>query len=159
MSMNGISTSRTIPVCTSMQHMQTATCEDVHLQELRTNIIQGWPQKKEEVTQSIRQSWPIKNELAMIDGIAMKGKRINYSVSITKNRYCSSCTVTVYEYGEATSAQISILIKHKHRYREYCKAVCNMPSLLEHTVIRKKTIPHELLSKPWEIVGADIFLI
>ena len=74
--MNTISTSVNILVCTSIQDILTTTHEDAHLKELMTYIIQGWLHKEEEVDQSIRQHWPIRNELAMIDGTAMKGKRI-----------------------------------------------------------------------------------
>ena len=41
-----------------------------------TYIIQALPHKKEEVDHSMRQQWPSRNELAMIDGTAMKGTKI-----------------------------------------------------------------------------------
>ena len=71
--MNGISTSVNIPVCTSIQDIQAATCEDTCLQELKVYIIQAWPHRKGEEIQIRMQYWPIRNELAMIDGIMMKG--------------------------------------------------------------------------------------
>ena len=43
--------------------------------------------------------------------------------------------------GKATSMQISILVKHEHRYTEYCEAVGNMPNLPEHTVTRYNKTP------------------
>ena len=64
---NAISTLMSIPVCMSIEDIQTPTCWDAHLQELMVYIIQGWPHKKEEVNQSIRQYRPIRNELAIID--------------------------------------------------------------------------------------------
>ena len=59
---------------------------------------------------------------------------------------------------EATCVQSSVLVEHEHRYRKYCEVVCNVPKLPEHTTVRKKT-PLKLQTKPWEIGGADIFLI
>ena len=47
-------------------------------------IIQGLPHKKEEVDQNIRQYWPIRNKLAVIDGILMKGKRIIIPLQLQK---------------------------------------------------------------------------
>ena len=44
--------------------------------KLKTYIIQRWPHKKEEVEYGMRPYWLMRNELAMIYGIAMKGKRI-----------------------------------------------------------------------------------
>ena len=43
-----------IPVCMSIEDIQAATCEDTHLQELKAYLIQGWPQKKEEVDHNMR---------------------------------------------------------------------------------------------------------
>ena len=43
---NAISTSVNIPVCTSIQDTQRATCEDVHLQKLKAYIVQAWSCKE-----------------------------------------------------------------------------------------------------------------
>ena len=65
-----------IPVCPSIQVIQTATHENANLEELKMYIIHGWPHKKEEIALGIRQYWPISNRLAMTDGILMKVERI-----------------------------------------------------------------------------------
>ena len=75
MNVNIISMSMNIPVCMSIEYIQTATCEDAHLQKLQAYITQGLPHKREEV-ESMRKYWVIRNELATIDGIVMKGKKI-----------------------------------------------------------------------------------
>ena len=74
--MNTINTSVNLPVCTSIEDLQVVIHEDAHLQELRAYIVQGWSHKKEEVYHSMRQYWPKRNDLAMTDGIVMKGKRL-----------------------------------------------------------------------------------
>ena len=63
-----------MPVFTSKEDKQVATCEDAHLQKLKSYIIHGWPYKKDELENSIRHYWPFRSELAKIDGIAMGGK-------------------------------------------------------------------------------------
>ena len=45
---------------------------DTDLQKLNPYRIQGWLHKKDEVEQSMKHYWGIRNELAMIDGIVMK---------------------------------------------------------------------------------------
>ena len=65
-----------IPVCPSLQNIHTETNEEAHLQELKVYIIEGCPHTKEEVVQGIRPYWPIRNGLAMIDGIVRKDKRL-----------------------------------------------------------------------------------
>ena len=63
-------------MCTFIEDIQAASCEDTELQELKAYKILGWPHKKEEVDHSMRKYWPLRNELAIIDGISMKGKTI-----------------------------------------------------------------------------------
>ena len=47
----------------------------VHRRHSGSNT-QDWPHRKEEVEHSMRQDWPIRNELAINDGIEMKGRKI-----------------------------------------------------------------------------------
>ena len=44
--------------------------------------MQGWLHKKDKVEQSMKQYWPIRHELAMINDIAMTGKRIILHVQL-----------------------------------------------------------------------------
>ena len=70
---SAIETAVDLPVCTSIHDIQEATTSDVHLQELNAYIIKGWLHKKD-VVQDLQQYWPIRHELALIDGMAIKGK-------------------------------------------------------------------------------------
>ena len=67
-------TSVDIPTCTSIENIQVVFQKDTDLQRLKYYIIQGWPHNKDEVKQDMQKYWPIKHELAMINGIAMKSK-------------------------------------------------------------------------------------
>ena len=71
-----ISTLVNIPICTSVGDIQGATKQSIDLQRLKSGIIQGLPHKKGEVELSMKHDWPIRHELVMIDGIAMKGRII-----------------------------------------------------------------------------------
>ena len=42
----------------------------------QVKIIQGWLHKKENMAQDIQKYWPIRQELAVIDGVDIKGKQI-----------------------------------------------------------------------------------
>ena len=45
-------------------------------QRCTTARAQGWPHKKDDVAQDVQKYWPIRHELAMIDGMAIKDKQI-----------------------------------------------------------------------------------
>ena len=58
-------------MCTSIHNIEEATVRHAHLKELKVYIIEGWPHKKD-VALDIQKYWPIRHELAMKDGVAIK---------------------------------------------------------------------------------------
>ena len=64
-----------LPVCTSINNIQEATARDSDLQEFKAYIMQGWPYKKEGVAQDIQRYWPIRHDLAMVDGVTIKASK------------------------------------------------------------------------------------
>ena len=69
---NTISTTADLPMCTSIQE----TTQDAHLLDLKAYNIHGWLHKRNHMAQDTQKYWPIRHELAMIDGLAAKGKII-----------------------------------------------------------------------------------
>ena len=115
---HAISTSVNILVCTSIgdihkRHM--ATPQDIDLQRLKSYIIQGWPQNKDEVEQGMQRYWQIRHDLAMIDCIATKQKNtcIFYIVE-TNSR---PITQQVYGHKNETFRQgVSVLGEYECRH-------------------------------------------
>ena len=71
---NVISLSINTLVYMLIEDIPAAKCEDIHLQELRAYIIQGWPHVRDEVNHDMRQYWPIRNKLAIDQWHYNKGK-------------------------------------------------------------------------------------
>ena len=71
-----IQTSMNVLECMSIQPIQQASAQDEHLQWLKVYIITDWPESKDQVHQDIRAYWSFKDEMAVIDGIIMKGKHV-----------------------------------------------------------------------------------
>ena len=65
-----------VPECMSISQIQQAIAKDEHLQWLKNNIISGWPVTKDQLHLDIRPYWSYEDDLAVIDGIVMKGKCI-----------------------------------------------------------------------------------
>ena len=65
-----------MPDCISMEEIQQALLQDAHLQQLKTFIIAGWPHTKDELQPDIRPYWLYRDELAVIDGVLLKGRCI-----------------------------------------------------------------------------------
>ena len=65
-----------IPECISIAQIQNTMAQDKHLQHLKNIIIIGWPSTREELHSNIRPYWSYRDNLAVIDGVVMKGRCI-----------------------------------------------------------------------------------
>ena len=65
-----------MPECISMGEIQQASVQDNHLQHLKSFIIAGWPDTKDELHADLRPYWLYRDELAVIDGVILKGRHI-----------------------------------------------------------------------------------
>ena len=74
--MDVIQNSIDMPECVSMAEIQQASSQDEHLQQLKTFIIAGWPNTKDELHADIKPYWPYRDELVVIDGVILKGRHI-----------------------------------------------------------------------------------
>ena len=69
-----IQTATDMPECLSMTELQQASSQDGHLQKLKNIIIAGWPDSKDEISDELKLYWSYRDELAVIDGIILKGR-------------------------------------------------------------------------------------
>ncbi len=59
-----------------MARLKRATSEDGSLQQLRTTVLSGWPETKQDVPIKARENWHCRAEISEIDGILLKNQRI-----------------------------------------------------------------------------------
>ena len=69
-------TSVNISLCTSIENIQVAACQDADLQKLKPCAIQDGSHKYDKVEQSMQSSWTVRLEPAVINDTVMKGKAI-----------------------------------------------------------------------------------
>ena len=60
----------------SVAKIQQALSQDNHLQQIKSLIITGWPDSRDELHVDLRPYWSYRDELAVIDGIILKGRCI-----------------------------------------------------------------------------------
>ena len=65
-----------IPECMSICQIRQTTSQDEHLQCLKSLIISGWPDTKDQLHQDIMPYWSFKDDLADIDAVVMNGRCI-----------------------------------------------------------------------------------
>ena len=59
-----------------MAEIQQASTQDDHLQCLKSLIIAGWPNTKDELHADLKPYWSYRDELVVIDGVMLKGMPI-----------------------------------------------------------------------------------
>ena len=74
--MDAIQTAMDMPDCVSVAEIQQASSLDNHLQQLKGIIITGWPDSRDVLHADLQPYWSDRDELAVIDGIILKGKCI-----------------------------------------------------------------------------------
>ena len=62
--------------CISISQIQQASVQDDHLQCLKDIIITVWLSTKDELYSDLRPYWCYRDDLAVIDGVVMKGRHI-----------------------------------------------------------------------------------
>ena len=119
----------------------------------------GLAYKTEDVVLDIQKYWPMRHELAMIDGVAIKGKHViipsQLQTQILRQLHSSHMGIEKMGllahksvYWVNMNADIENAVKQFHLSIEY-----------QNTKPQEKTTPYEVLSKPSEVGSADIFMI
>ena len=111
------------------------------------------------MAQDIQKYWSVRHELAMIDGMAIKDKRIIILYQLQREKlnllYSSYIGIgkmrllvckSVYQINMNTD--IENTLKHCSTCLEY-----------QNMQLQDKVIPYRTLTKPLELVGTDIFMV
>ena len=143
--------------CVSLAEIQQASTQANHLQQVKSFIIAGWPDTKDELHTDLRPYWSYRDELAVIDGRILKGKHIVIPNSLrqqvlnqlhTNHMGIEITKLLAHEsvYWSSINADIKSYIKH-----------CAMCPEFQQMQPKEKIIHHDIPPWPWEVIGTDIF--
>ena len=59
-----------------LTQLQKATAQDLALETLKTTVVAGWPEKKEQVPIQVRDFWNYREEISLHNGILFKNQRV-----------------------------------------------------------------------------------
>ena len=62
--------------CMTIHQLQQVMSQDDHLQHFKYHIIQDWPKSRDQIPQDMRTYWMFQDDMALIDGIILKGWHI-----------------------------------------------------------------------------------
>lgn len=140
-----------------MTQLQEETLRDSTLMELKEQIMAGWPRSIKELPNSLRPFWDYRDELAVENGVVLKGSRIiipatmqSYvleklhagHMGITKCQLRARDTV----FWPRINQQIKDLV-----------GKCTICQKYQESQMKEPMIPHEVPSVPWTKLGSDLF--
>ena len=143
--------------CISISQVQQAMTQDKHLQRLKNIIITGWLNTKHELHIDIRPYWPYRDGLAVIDSVVMKGRCIIVPVEL-KQQVLDQLHLN--HMGiEKTKLLVHELVYWVNINSDIENHIKNCTTCLEFQQMqpKEKIIHHEILLRPWEVLGIDIF--
>ncbi|UYV69844.1 K02A2.6-like, partial [Cordylochernes scorpioides] len=153
-----------ILLCISMpqgltnNELVTATETDPELSQLKSLLINGWPEHKSGVPIECRLYWPFREEISLHEGLIFKGLRIiipkSLRVKVLKSLHIGHIGIN----GTLQRAKESIywpgVTKDIINQGEKCMiCISNSRSNQKQTIINK-----EIPKFPWQIVASDVFM-
>uniref|UniRef100_A0A673W9M9 Gypsy retrotransposon integrase-like protein 1 n=1 Tax=Salmo trutta TaxID=8032 RepID=A0A673W9M9_SALTR len=133
------------------------TDRDEQLQALRSVILMGWPDCKEETALAVRDYWPVKEELSVQNGVIFKGQRVVIPRSLRPEMLARVHSSHI--GGEACYRQARDTLywpgmqSEIKGYVSKC-TICNEYATEQQ---RETMMSHELPIRPWQIVSLDLF--
>ena len=151
-----IQTAMDMPDCISMGEIQWVSSQDNHLQQLKSIIISGWPESRDELHADLWPYWSYRDELVVIDGIILKGRHIIMPNSLrqqvlnqlhTNHMGIEKTKLLAHEcvYWPSINAEIEKYIKQCPTCHEF-----------QQTQPKERIIHHDIPFRPWEVVGPDV---
>jgi hypothetical protein len=140
-----------------LSNIREATNRDSTLNQLCETITTGWPDTIQDIPTPIRSYWSYRDELFVENGIVLKGTR----VVVPQEQ--QQVILEQLHYNHQSIGKTRLRAKDSVYWNGINKDIENMVKSCvicqEHqpTQPSKTLLPHEIPSRPWEIVGTDLF--
>ena len=134
------------------------TKKDEELQILVTYIEMGWPNKKMKVHMSVKQFWPIKEELSAIGDIVFKGERIVIPRSVRKTILANLHQAHLGIEKTKLRACETVFWPGINNDTEQVVQSCNIYLESRNMHAKEPMLTSVIPEYPFQIVGTDLFL-
>ena len=143
-----------------LSEIKQETAKDPTLQTLKNVILRGWPENSSSVPKEVSECFNVGEELAVQDGIIVKGQRCIIPKTLRQKVKEKSHRAHIGIQGCLRSAHEDVYWPSMNQeitdYTEHCDT-CNMYMLTTHQ--REPLIVHDVPERPWQKVGGDIFTL
>ena len=140
-----------------LPQLQKATEQDPAMQTLKTTILMGWPEQREDVQVHIREYWNFREELTLHNGILFKNQRV-----IIPKAMRSEITSRAHSSHQGMAACIPKardLVFWPSMSRDIQEAVEKCEVCVEYQAknVQQPMQSHSIPRRPWSRLGTDLF--
>ena len=140
-----------------LDQIRRETKQDAELKQLMETIVVGWPEKRRDVPRQIQPYWPFRDELAVEDGLVLKGPRVIIPRSLTPTILSK---LHVGHQGVEKSklrAKDCVYWVNLSKDIETTTAQCPTCQQYRKSQTRETLLPHEVPTRPWQTLGTGLF--
>ena len=140
-----------------LDQIRQETRQDVELNRLMETIVAGWPEKRRDVPKQIQPYWPFRDELAVEDGLVVKGPRIVIPRILTPT--ILSKLHEGHQGVEKSKLRAKDCVYWINISRDVglITAQCATCQQYRTSQMRETLLPHEVPTRPWQTLGTDLF--
>ena len=138
----------------SLQH---ETALDTTLMTLKDIIIKGWPERRHDVPKALHQYWPFRDELAVEDGLIVKGECI--IIPASQQQHVLLQLHEGHQGSEKTKLRAKECVFWVGITKDIDTLVKNCPTCQRFQTAqpRETLLQHTVPTRPWQVVGTDLF--
>lgn len=140
-----------------LTHLQKCTAQDLVLETLKTTVLTGWPERREQCPVQIRDYWNFREEISLHNGILFKSQRVIVPKAMRPemlSRIHSS------HQGIAACLRKAKDIVFWPGMNSEIKAVverCPVCADFQAKNVKQPMQSHKIPDRPWSKVGTDLF--
>ena len=145
--------------CERLPQLQKATEQDPVMQTLKTTILIGWPERREEVPVQIREFWNYREELTLHNGIIFKNQRVIIPKALRPE--LTARAHSSHQGIEACLRRAKDVVFWPSMTKDIKEAVekCEICAAFQAKNVKQPMQTHEIPDRPWSRVSSDLFTL
>jgi len=142
-----------------LAQLQKATEQDAELQSLKTTVLVGWPEQKNEVPIPVREYWNYREEISLHNGILFKGQRIIIPKAIRPEIISRSHTSHLGIESCLRKARDSVFWPRMSSDIKEAISQCSVCAEFQPRNTKEPMQTSKVPDRPWSRVAVDLFTL
>ena len=142
-----------------LSQLQKATEQDPVMQALKSTVLIGWPDTKEQVPLTVRDYWNFREELTLHNGVLFKNQRIIIPHSLRSEMLARLHSSHLGIEACLRKARDRIYWPDMTTHIKEAVAKCEVCAEYQTANPQQPMQTHKIRERPWSRLGADLFTL